>query len=51
LSQLICWVKCEYTELVVDASMEVNLEENIEKTKVYFIPCNQTAGQYGNKND
>jgi len=29
-----CWAKCKYTELVVDASMEVSLEENVEKTKV-----------------
>jgi hypothetical protein len=51
LSQLICWAKCKYPELVVDAGMEVSLEENVEKTKVYFIPCNQIAGQYCNKND
>lgn len=51
LSQLICWAKCEHTELVVDASMEVSLEENVEKSKVYFMPCKQIAGQYCNKND
>lgn len=51
MSQLICWAKCKYTELVVDASMEDSLEENVEKTRVYFMPYNQIAGQYGNKND
>jgi hypothetical protein len=23
----------------------------VEKTRVYFMPYNQIAGQYGNKND
>jgi len=41
LSQLICWAKCKYTELVVDASMEVSLEENVVKTEVYFMCCNR----------
>jgi len=50
LSLLIDWAKCKYTELVVDASMEVGIEENVEKTKVYFMSCNQIAGQYCNKN-
>jgi len=48
---LIDWAKCKYTELVVDASIEVGLEENVEKTEVYFMSCNQIAGQYCNKND
>jgi hypothetical protein len=51
LSQLICWAKCKYTELVVDAGMEVGLEENVEETKIYFMPYNQIARQYCNKND
>jgi hypothetical protein len=38
-------------ELVVDASMEVSLEENVEKTKVYFMPCKQIAEEYFNKSD
>jgi hypothetical protein len=48
---LIYWAKCKYTELVVDASMEVNLEENVEKTKVHFMSCHQIAGQYCNRSD
>jgi translation elongation factor EF-1alpha len=46
---LVYWAKCKYTELVADASMEVGLEENVEKNQVYFMPCNQSAGQNCNK--
>ena len=48
---LIYWEKHKYTEVVVVASMDISLEENVEKTNVYFMSYRQTTGQYCNKND
>jgi hypothetical protein len=39
VSDLFCHSKSKYAELVVVASMEVSREENVDKTKPYFMPC------------
>jgi hypothetical protein len=51
VSDLFYYSKSKYAEVVVVASMEVSQEENIDKTKPYFMPCHQVAAQYCYKND
>jgi hypothetical protein len=35
------------TETLIDASNEVGLEINVERTKYMFLPRHQNLGQYG----
>jgi hypothetical protein len=41
----ICWEKKEKKETLTDASKEVGLEVNVEKTKCKLLPCYWNADQ------